>query len=252
MRGIRLKMPRIGTRKLYYLLEDSLKELHVGRDKLFQIIKANQLDIKPHKSYHKTTNSFHRYYKHKNLIAEMLIHRPEQVWVSDITYIGSRDNHNYLALVTDAYSKKIMGYDLSDSLSAEGALRALTMAVKQRKYNQSTLIHHSDRGVQYCCDAYQNKLTNNKILTSMTETYDPYANAVAERINGLLKDEFELERYAHNRALLNDIIEDSILIYNNQRPHFSSYLMTPNQMHQQCKVIMRTYKKKISSRISLS
>jgi len=210
-------------------------------------MKANHLDIKPRKTYHKTTNSYHRFYKHKNLIAEMLIHRPEQVWVSDITYIGSRKHHNYLALVTDAYSKKIMGYDVSDSLSADGAIRALDMAIKQRQHKNSTLIHHSDRGIQYCCDLYQDKLKNNGILTSMTETYDPYANAVAERVNGILKDEFELERYASNKALLNEITKDSIAIYNNERPHFSAYFLTPEQMHEQCEVKIKTYKNKISS-----
>lgn len=245
-------MPRIGTRKLYYLLQTQLKELHVGRDKLFEILKVNHLNIKPRKSYHKTTNSYHLFYKHKNLIAEMLINRPEQVWVSDITYIGTRDNHNYLALITDAYSKKIVGYDISNSLSAEGSLRALDMAIKTRLYKERTLVHHSDRGIQYCCDDYQEKLEENQILTSMTESYDPYANAVAERVNGILKDEFELEKYAANKPLLKEIVKDSIEIYNNERPHFSAYLMTPNQMHKQAKIRMKTYKTKISSGVPQS
>jgi len=123
-------MPRIGTRKLYYILEESLQSMGVGRDRLFAILKANHLLIKPRRAYHITTNSHHRFRKHKDLIAELPLCRPEQVWVSDITYIGRRNNHSYLALITDAYSKKIVGYDLSDSLSSEGAIRALKMAIK--------------------------------------------------------------------------------------------------------------------------
>lgn len=237
-------MPRIGTQKLYNLLRKPLQALHIGRDKLFMIMKANGLDIKPRRAYHKTTNSFHRFKKHKNLIAEMLIYRPEQVWVSDITYIGSRDKHNYLALITDAYSKKIVGYDISNSLNSAGAIRALKMAIKGRKYPNEPLIHHSDRGVQYCCNRYQHKLINAKISTSMTESYDPYANAVAERINGILKDEFELEKYAENQKVLQKVIEQSIDKYNNKRPHFSCYMMTPNQMHKQKVTLIKTYKNK--------
>lgn len=110
--NVRLRMPLIGTRKLYYLLKDSLKELDLGRDKLLSVLKANHLDIKLRKAYRTTANSYHRFYKHDSLIAEMLIDRPEQVSVSDVTYIGSRDKHNYLALITDAYSKIIVGYDI--------------------------------------------------------------------------------------------------------------------------------------------
>ncbi len=111
--------------------------------------------------------------------------RPEQVWVSDITYIGTRGSHCYLALITDAYSKKIVGYDLSDSLSAQGAIRALKTALKNRMYQDKALIHHSDREIQYCCDDYQKLLKKYNIKVSMTESYNPYANAVAERVNGL-------------------------------------------------------------------
>lgn len=151
---IRMNMPRIGFRKLYYLLNKPLRELHVGRDKFLAILKANHMLIMPKRNYRITTNSHHRFRKHKNLVADMELNQPEQVWVSDITYIGGRSRNCYLALVTDAYSKKIMGYDLSSSLETEGSLRALKMAVKQRKY-KNRLIHHSDRGLQYCSNAYQ-------------------------------------------------------------------------------------------------
>lgn len=240
-----MKMPRIGTRKLYYLLEAQLKALHVGRDKLFAILKTNHMLITPQKSYHVTTNSHHRFHKHKNLIEEMNINRPEQVWVSDITYVGGRGS-NYLALVTDAYSKKIMGYDLSDSLAAEGAVRALKMAAKNRVYKDKPLIHHSDRGLQYCCNKYQRILKNRKIVPSMTESYDPYANAIAERINGILKNEFLLEKFKVNANTMKLMVDDAVNKYNKIRPHYSCYMRTPEQMHRQNKIKVRSYKKKLS------
>jgi len=236
-------MPRIGTRKLYYLLEQELKELSVGRDGLFDILRANHLLIKSKKCYRKTTNSYHRFHKHKDLITGIVPHKPEQIWVSDITYIGNRDNHQYLALVTDAYSKKIVGYDLSSSLSAAGAIRALKMGVNQRSYTNNTLIHHSDRGLQYCCDDYQDLLTKKKIKCSMTESYDPYANAVAERVNGILKLEFQFENYNVKLPVMKQLVENSIQIYNTMRPHYSCYMKTPEQMHIQSEINIRTYKK---------
>ena len=142
-------MPRLGTRKLYFLLKDHLKSINVGRDKLFRILKANHLLITAKKSYHITTNSHHRFRKHKNNICNLKINKPEQVWVSDITYVGRRENPIYLALITDAYSKKIVGFNVSNSLSVAGSLKALDMALKNRSYKDQPLIHHSDRGFQY-------------------------------------------------------------------------------------------------------
>ena len=135
--SIRMQMPKIGTRKLYFMLEEELKQLRVGRDMLFRILKANHLLIEPKRRYHITTNSHHRYKKHKNLIENVVPERPEQIWVSDITYVGNRQNPMYLALVTDAYSKQIMGHDLSNSLDVSGSLRALKMAVKKRIYKNN-------------------------------------------------------------------------------------------------------------------
>ena len=140
--GVRRLMPRIGTRKLYYLLEEPLTALGVGRDKLFDVLRANHMLIMPKRQYRQTTNSKHMFHKHKNLVLDRIPTRPEEIWVSDITYIGARNKHTYLALVTDAYSKKIVGYDLSDSLSAEGAIRALQMACRDRVYKDKPLIHH--------------------------------------------------------------------------------------------------------------
>ena len=141
--SIRLQMPKIGTRKLYFMLEDELKQLNVGRDMLFRILKANHMLIQPKRRYHVTTNSHHRFRKHKNLIENVVPERPEQIWVSDITYVGNRQNPMYLALVTDAYSKQIMGHDLSTSLDVSGSIRALKMAVKKRNYKNNIVTHHS-------------------------------------------------------------------------------------------------------------
>lgn len=242
--SIRCQMPRVGTRKLYYMLRGELQELGVGRDKLFSILKANHMLIKPKKNYRKTTDSYHRFRKHKNLIDGVLPNKPEQVWVSDITYIGSRGNHRYLALVTDAYSKKIVGHDISTSLNADGAIRALKMGLRKRKYKSESLIHHSDRGLQYCCDDYQQLLKKKKIKCSMTESYDPYANAVAERVNGIIKHEFNLEEYNVKLSVFKELVKESIKTYNQMRPHLSCSMKTPNQMHSQKELKIKTYKTK--------
>jgi len=239
---VRARMPRLGVRKLYYIIEAQLKPLRVGRDKLFDILRANKLLISPKRQYHVTTDSHHRFKKHKNLIEELEIKRPEQVLVSDITYIGERENPIYLSLVTDAYSKKIMGYNVSQSLEAKGANAALKMAIKNRSYKTKQLIHHSDRGIQYCCDLYQQTLKRKNIKCSMTEKYDPYQNAVAERINGILKQEFIGYSMIKKFTLMKKLVKNSIEIYNNHRPHFSNFLLTPKQMHQQSQIKMRTYK----------
>jgi transposase InsO family protein len=241
-------MPRIGGRKLYYLLQKHLKSLGVGRDRLFAIMKANHLLIKPTRTYHITTNSHHRFRKHKNLIEQLTLTRPEQLWVSDITYVGNRDNPMYLALVTDAYSKKVLGYDLSNSLQSEGTLRALRMALGKRRYKNDKLIHHSDRGFQYCSHEYQKVLTKANVTCSMTESYDPYANAVAERINGILKHEFILDAKPKDLDVMKKLIQDSINIYNTKRPHYSCNYLTPNQMHLQNETKVRTYKTKNGSK----
>jgi putative transposase len=249
---IRESMHRIGTRKLHHLLHDKLRVLKIGRDKFFDILRANHLLIQPKRSYHVTTNSHHRFRKHQNLVLDMAINRPEQVWVSDITYIGKREKPCYLSLVTDAYSKKIMGYYVADNLNTESSLMALKMAVKNKMYKEEPLIHHSDRGLQYCADDYQNMLTKNNIKCSMTQNSDPYENAVAERINGILKQEFLIDTCHQDLANMKKIIRETVTIYNSQRPHYSNHMLTPDQMHKQNKVQMRTYKTKNSSKASLA
>jgi transposase InsO family protein len=245
---IRKQMPRIGTRKLYYLLSDKLQQMQTGRDKFFDILRANHLLIHPKRCYHVTTNSHHRFRKHKNLILDLNINRPEQVWVSDITYIGKREKPCYLSLITDAYSKKIMGYYVADNMNTESSLMALKMAVKNRKDKQLPLIHHSDRGLQYCADDYQRLLRKSNLECSMTQQSDPYENAVAERINGILKQEFMIDTYHQQLDIMKQIVKESIDIYNDYRPHHSNYMFTPTQMHQQNQIKMRTYKTKNSSK----
>ncbi|MDO5980422.1 IS3 family transposase [Flavivirga spongiicola] len=231
VRGIRNVMPKLGARKLYHLLKKELSALKVGRDKLFKILRANHMLITPKKSYHITTDSHHRFRKHKNLISTMEIEKPESVWVSDITYVGTRSNPSYLALITDAYSKKVVGYNISDSLSMEGSLQALNMALGNRMYKNQPLIHHSDRGLQYCSNEYQQLLMSNNISSSMTEKYDPYENAIAERVNGILKQEFDIARSIKDLDIKKKLIKDAIDIYNDQRPHLSNHMLTPEKMH---------------------
>lgn len=245
---IRTQMPRIGAKKLYYLLGNDLKMLKIGRDKFIDILRANHLLILPKRSYHITTNSHHRFRKYKNQLLDLQITQPEQVWVSDITYIGKREKPCYLSLITDAYSKKIVGYNLSDNLNTESSLAALRLAVKHRKNKEIPLIHHSDRGLQYCSNEYQKILHKNDIQPSMTQNSDPYENAVAERINGILKQEFYIDKYNKDLPIMKQIIKETIEIYNEKRPHLSNHMLTPNQMHQQNKLIIKTYKTKNSTK----
>lgn len=249
---IRKSMPRLGARKLYYLLSDKLILMKIGRDKFFDILRANHLLIQPKRSYHVTTNSHHRFRKHQNQLLDLEINRPEQVWVSDITYIGKKEKPCYLSIITDAYSKKIMGHYVADNLNTESSLMALKVAVKQRRNQNLTLIHHSDRGLQYCANDYQNVLNKNEILCSMTQNSDPYENAVAERINGILKQEFFIDKYKQNLDIMKSVVKQAINTYNNQRPHYSNYMLTPNQMHMQNQIKMRTYKTKNSSKLLLT
>ncbi|GLB54208.1 integrase [Neptunitalea chrysea] len=234
----------IGTRKLYHILNNKLRELKVGRDKFFGILKSNHLLIKPKRSYHVTTWSHHRFRKHPNLIQELDITKPEQVWVSDITYIGKRDKPCYLSLITDAYSKKIMGYNVSDSLSTQGCINALKMAHKNRLFKADSLIHHSDRGIQYCSDEYQYIIKKYNLKCSMTQNSDPYENAVAERINGILKQEFMIDTYHLELSLMKKLVTEVINKYNQIRPHWSNHMLTPCLMHLQNTIKMKTYKTK--------
>lgn len=244
----RMMQPKIGGKKLYFMLKEPLKLLNIGRDKFFDILRANHLLIVPKRSYHVTTNSHHRFRKHKNMILDYQINKPNQVWVADITYIGNRANPSYLSLITDAYSKKIVGHHVADNLNTESSLIALKKALKNKKVNLESVIHHSDRGLQYCSNEYQRLLERNHIKCSMTQNSDPYENAVAERINGILKQEFDIDKYDLETPLRRKIVDDSIEIYNELRPHFSNHYLTPNQMHEQQTLQMKTYKTKNQSK----
>lgn len=229
--SIRRDMPRIGTRKLHYLLKPDFDRLQIkiGRDALFNYLKTEHLLIEPRKNYTKTTNSKHWLRKHPNLLKEIVPERPEHVFVSDITYIKSRERTHYLSLVTDAYSRKIMGYRLSNDMSAENVVKAFNMAIKHRQTNKG-LIHHSDRGLQYCASVYQNVLKKHHVKPSMTDGYDCYQNALAERINGILKQEFLIQK-CNNGKELGQLVKESIETYNNKRPHLSLNMKTPNFIH---------------------
>ena len=239
--GLRRQMPRLGTRKLHYLLKS---ELDIGRDKLFDLLRAEGLLVYKRRRYTVTTNSKHWMRKYPNLIRGIELVRPEQVWVSDITYIDTQDGHGYLHLITDAYSKQIMGYELCGNMEAASTLKALQMAITNREYKDQALIHHSDRGLQYCSKLYTNYLKDNNITISMTENGDPYENAIAERVNGILKDEFGLSEQLGNISEAVHQTAQSISIYNNSRPHLSCSMLTPVQMHQQKEIKVKSYNKK--------
>jgi len=186
----RKSLPREGVRKLMKSLNEDFDKQHlkVGRDALFKVLRANNMLTLRKKYSCRTTNSYHRFYKYNNLIKDMKVTKPNQVWISDITYIRTLNGFCYLALITDMYSRKIVGYDLSDSLELKGCVRALNKALYKKKING--LIHHSDRGIQYCSNVYTQILKRKKINISMTEENHCYENAMAERVNGILKDEF--------------------------------------------------------------
>jgi len=247
---LRRQMPKLGTRKLHYLLKSN--GISIGRDQLFCWLRSQGLLIYKKRRYTVTTNSKHWMRKYPNLIKALVISRPEQLWVADITYLDTaEDGTAYLHLITDAYSKQIMGYEICNNMEATSTLKALEMAVKNRKYNHLPLIHHSDRGLQYCSKLYIDCLVKNNITISMTENGSPYDNAVAERVNGILKDEFGLSEQLdnHREALVQ--VKESIYAYNFLRPHLSCYMLTPDQMHQQNTMKIKTYKKTQTSLVDV-
>lgn len=249
---IRYKLPRTGVRKLHFMLRDNLKEknLKVGRDKLFGILRSEHLLIFKKRRYTKTTNSRHWMRKYPNLTKGMELTGPEQLWVSDITYLQTTDKNKYLHLVTDAGSKQIMGYEVCGDMKAESTLKALQMAIGKREYDNQ-LTHHSDRGLQYCSAGYTGLLLKNNIKISMTENGDPYENAVAERINGILKDEFGLDSIFEDSKQLYNHVHQAIEAYNNIRPHLSIGMLTPKQAHSKPNINVRRWKTKEPSKISL-
>jgi transposase InsO family protein len=229
----RRTLPREGTRKLMKSLKNDFEkqQLKIGRDQLFRILKENELLIRRKKYSSKTTNSHHRFYKYGNIIKDININRPNQVWAADITYIRTINGFCYLALLTDMHSRKIVGYDLSDSLELSGCVRALKKALYHNKAIKE-LIHHSDRGIQYCSNVYTDELKRKKIKISMTEENHCYENALAERVNGILKDEFYLDQTFASVTHAIKATKNAIKLYNSKRLHLSLDYKTPNYVHQ--------------------
>ena len=227
----RTEQPRVGTRKLLEALRSRFEAngLKVGRDKLFDLLREHEMLIKRKKASCKTTDSYHRFHKYKNLVKDMEVTEPNQVWVSDITYIRTIKGFCYLALITDMYSRKIVGYDISDSLELAGCLRALKLALRHAR-PAAGLVHHSDRGIQYCSNQYVNELKKREIKISMTEENHCYENAIAERVNGILKDEFYLDQCFFNTKSASIATENAIMIYNNKRLHVSLGYKTPDMV----------------------
>jgi putative transposase len=246
---IRRQMPRLGTRKLHFLLKTG--NTMMGRDRLFELLRTEGMLITKRKKYTVTTDSKHWMRKYPNRIKELVLYRPEQLWVADITYIETVDGNAYLHLITDAYSKQIMGYELCNNMEAASTLKALTMALTNRQYNDQPLIHHSDRGLQYCSKVYIDTLVQNDITISMTESGSPYDNAVAERMNGILKDEFGLGERLDDLDQAKAHAQQSINIYNLLRPHLSCHMLTPRQMHAQQKMKVKTYKKTLNTLVGV-
>ena len=240
---IRYEQPQLGTEKLYGLIKNDLQKMNIkiGRIKLNSILKENGMLVRKKKTAVITTNSRHRFRKYPNLIKEVEISQAEQVWVADITYIHTDDGFNYLHLITDAYSKRIVGFELSDNLRTESTLNALKMALNDRKYPERKLTHHSDRGFQYCSNDYIQMLMDNDIVISMTENSDPYENAIAERVNGILKQEFSIGDGFKNHLMAVKEIKKSIYIYNHKRPHRSCKMLTPMQAHLNGKYKLPSY-----------
>ena len=236
VQGIRQRHPRMGTRKLYDKLRAPMISLGIrrGRDALFDILRSYDLLVEPKHNHRRTTHA--GFLRYDNLISELKITRPNQVWVGDITYITTEQGFVYLALLTDLYSRFIVGYDLSSSLAVEGAQRALEKATKNALKKVSVkdlqgLIHHSDHGVQYTAHAYQEQLDKYAMKASMGEVGYCYDNAVAERMNGILKNEYNLD------ALFPDLpqaclsVKESINLYNFDRPHLSLNMATPAEVY---------------------
>lgn len=229
---IRTRQKRVGTRKLFIMIQPFLLKhnIEMGRDALFELLAAHNLLIRKRKrKIPRTTFSDHWMRKHPNLIIDMPVMKPNRLWVSDITYITLEDGFAYLALVTDAYSRMIVGYSLNEDLCAEGCVKALVMAIKKLP-PAADLIHHSDRGFQYCSTDYVEQLTANHISISMTQNSDPRENAIAERVNGIIKQEL-LETCYVNFDQADEGVKNAIDIYNYERLHSSLDMLTPFQAH---------------------
>lgn len=246
VQNIRKTHPRAGTRKLIEYIKEDLVEnnIKIGRDALFNLLRNNGLLVKKTKRFHITTDSKHFFYKSPNLLKDTEIKHSEQALVCDITYIKTDQGHAYLALATDPYSKKIMGYAIEDNMKVEMVKNALKMADKNRMFKTEKIIHHSDRGIQYCCPDYSSFAENLGFTLSTTQQYDPYENAVAERVNGILKYEYGLKHSFVNLKEAQKAVKQAVEIYNTKRIHWSLDFKTPEEVHQQYnKIKYKSYAK---------
>lgn len=226
--------PKIGGKKLYHMLKPDLERLGgqcIGRDKFFDILRKAGLLVKRRKKYVRTTDSWHWLKKYPNELRKRKLTGSNQAYVSDITYLRIKGGFVYLFLQTDAYSRAITGWHLSDNLGIDGAVRALQKSINQCS-NLKGVIHHSDRGIQYCCKKYIKILKQHKMIISMTEENHCYENSIAERVNGILKDEFLLDQVFANKAIALKAVKEAINSYNYRRPHWSLDLLTPFEVHQ--------------------
>ena len=235
VRDRRLRQPRLGTRKLHHVLREPLAQagIGLGRDALFDVLRNAGMLVAQRRAYHKTTDSHHRFRRHPNLLKagehQVRATACEQVWVADITYLPTNDKFVYLSLVTDAYSRKIVGWHVHDSLQTEPVAQALKMALRTRQ-SQQRLVYHSDRGIQYCSSYYQGIHQRHGLACSMTDGYDCYQNALAERVNGILKGELLLQRPA-DLEQTRRMVHESVQIYNAERPHLALKMQTPDEVH---------------------
>ena len=231
--AIRKDQPKCGTRKLLEMLQPYLlqHQINIGRDTLFEILAKNKLLVRKRRRSVKTTNSNHHFRRYPNLAKDFTPLKAHELWVSDITYIPLKDRFAYLFLITDAYSRKIVGFHVSDDMKVSSAVVALKKALDQ-KPEETIVIHHSDRGIQYCSHEYVKLLQQNQAMISMTQNGDPLENAIAERVNGILKTELISSRYPDiDKAAIS--IARAITIYNYKRRHSSLNYQTPNDVHSQ-------------------
>jgi putative transposase len=242
---LRQEHKKMGCEKMHGLMKSFLAEhgIKMGRDKFYFLIAEHGLQVRRSRRKAKTTNSNHLFKKYLNIIRDIELTVAGKLWVSDITYIRTAYGFAYLSLITDAYSKKIVGWCLWPDLTSTGALNALKMAVGCEDVTNK-LIHHSDRGIQYCCYDYVNYLKGANIQISMTEQGDPYENAVAERVNGILKDEYDLYDTFDDYNHAHEAVKIAVDKYNNRRPHRSCNMLTPAHAHKQTGVLKKHWNNK--------
>jgi putative transposase len=249
VRAVRKAQPRVGTRKLLLHLGErlALHGIKLGRDKLFDLLGERGMLVRRRRRKAKTTDSDHPYRKYPNLIKELKPLKANELWVSDITYLDTGEGFAYLFLITDAYSHKIVGHALSESLEAAAAIVALRKALQQLPA-EHRLVHHSDRGVQYCSHGYTELLESKNVRISMTENGDPRENAIAERVNGILKEEFLFEQIA-SKHQAKSRVEEAIGTYNNVRLHSSVDYLTPAKAHLRIGSLANRWKPKPASTV---